>query len=704
MVRKPAPAGRKSENLSIEQALGRAQAHWEAGQTDQAQLFCQRVLAVWPGHPDALHLLGLMAHAYGDLALAIQNLRQACQSPRIPPRYLSNFAEMCRQGGLLDEAEQAARRAVALDPGMIDAWNNLGIILQEAGKLEESATCLERVTRLNPGWPQGANNLANTYTRMGVLDRAENMYRRAVALAPDYAEAYSNLSLVLKEQGRLDEARTAAQQALSLNPQQVDIYINLAGIERAANRTAEAVRRLDQGLAFAPLHPALLVTRAKILNDEMDFAGGLDHARKVLAAAPTHPGALAEMGRALQGLNRFDDALACFAKAEALPGPDGFEAGRYKAVLLAELGRNAEALAVYDALLAKAPHQAALWFNRTELKTFSPDDPDIEAMRAVLNSPATQSLHNRQMMHFALAKAGLDAGMDDQAFRHLAQGNRLVRDTIRFDAEATRSWMELFPQVFTAEAVNRSVRGGQPSPRPVFVVGMMRSGTTLVEQILAAHPQIDGLGERLEIQRLVDRIDTYPQGVTALSDEDKAALGGLYLEQTKPFLSEQARYSIDKMPSNFLHIGLIRQILPEARIIHCRRDPVDTCLSCYTKLFSSHHPFAYDLEELGRFYLCYLRLMDHWRAILPAGHFIEVDYEAVVADLEGQARRLTSFLDLPWDEACLRFHLNKGAVRTASAAQVRKPIFASSAGRWRRYEAYLEPLLRVLKDEADVRR
>lgn len=704
MARKPASVSPKPENLSIEQALQRAYAHWEAGQTDQAQLLCQRVLAVWPGQPDALHLLGLIAHAYGDLALAIQNLRQACQSPRIPARYLSNFAEMCRQGGLLAEAEQAARRAVALNPDLVDAWNNLGIILQEAGKLDESATCLERVTRLNPAGAQGTNNLANTYTRMGLLDRAENMYRRTLELEPGYAEAYSNLSLVLKELGRLDEARRAAQQALSLNPQQVDTYINLAGIERAAGHPAEALRRLDQGLAFAPLNAGLLITRAKILNDEMWFEDGLENARKVLASIPAHPGALNEMGRALQGLNRFDDAFGCFTRAEAFPGSDGFEAGRYQGVLLAELGRNTEALAVYDRLLDKAPYQAALWFNRAELKKFSPDDPDIEAMTAVLNSPATQSIQSRQMMHFALAKACLDAGMDGQAFQHLDLGNRLVRGTVLFDAAATRSWMEQFPQVFTANDVNRSVRGGQQSQRPVFVVGMMRSGTTLVEQILAAHPLVDGLGERPEIQRLVDQIGNYPQGVAHLSDEDKAALGARYLEQTKPLLSGLARYSIDKMPENFLHIGLIRQILPNARIIHCRRDPVDTCLSCYTKFFTSNHPFAYDLEDLGNFYLFYSKLMEHWRAILPPSHFIEVDYEAVVADLEGQARRLTSFLDLPWDESCLRFHQNKGAVRTASAAQVRKPIYGSSAGRWRRYEAYLEPLLRVLHGEDGVRR
>ncbi len=697
MARKPTSP--QSEDITIEQALQRAHAHWEAGQVDQAQLFCQRVLAVWPGQPDALHLLGLIAHAYGDLALAIQHLRQACQVPRIPPQYLSNFAEMCRQAGLLEEAEQAARRAVSQAPAMAAGWNNLGIILQESGKLDESALCLERTIELTPGWPQALNNLANTYSRMGWLDRAGKTYLQALDLDPAYAEAYSNLSRVLKEQGRLDDARKAASQSLSLNPQHIDVYINMAGIEKAAGRTAEALGRLEQGLAFAPQHPGLLTTKAKILNEEQYFQDAMESARKALASARSHPAALNEMGRALQGLNRFEEALSCFGKAEEIRGPDGLEAKRNKAVLLAELGRNSDALALYDSLLAASPQQAALWFNRAELKTFSPGDPDINAMEAALNSPATQALKDRQMMHFALAKSYLDAKQDDLAFKHLHLGNQLVRQTVFFDADATQSWMEQFPQVFTADAVNRVINGQPTSDRPVFVVGMMRSGTTLIEQILAAHPQVIGLGERPDIQRLADRIGVYPAEMSRLSDQDLAAFGAQYLEQTLPFLAgtqEHIRYAVDKMPANFLHIGLIRQILPNARIIHCRRNAVDTCLSCYTKLFSSLQPFAYSLEDLGRFYLSYAKLMEYWRSILPADLFIEVDYEALVSDLDGQARRLINFLDLPWDESCLSFHRNKGAVRTASAAQVRQPIYSSSAGRWRRYEPYLEPLLKIL--------
>ncbi|MGZ5884039.1 MAG: tetratricopeptide repeat protein, partial [Burkholderiaceae bacterium] len=278
-----APAAKQ---LSIPEALTLAYAHWDAGQADQAELLCQRVLAAWPGQADALHLMGIMAHAYGNLDLAVAQLRQACLAPRAPALYFSNLAEMCRQKGLLEEAEQAAQRAVALQPDLVGAWNNLGIILQESGKLDASLNCLERVVALQPEWADAHNNLGNTYKRLGRLERAQWHYQQALTLNPAYAEAHSNLAFLLSAQGEFDRAAAAARQAIEFNPQLVDAYLNLAEVEASRFGHVEALRWLDALLSFAPQHAGGLVARAHILKKMEHTEEALACVRQALALAP----------------------------------------------------------------------------------------------------------------------------------------------------------------------------------------------------------------------------------------------------------------------------------------------------------------------------------------------------------------------------------------------------------------------------------
>ena len=241
----------------------------------------------------------------------------------------------------------------------------------------------------------------------------------------------------------------------------------------------------------------------------------------------------------------------------------------------------------------------------------------------------------------------------------------------------------------------RASQDADPSELPVFVIGMPRSGTTLVEQILASHSQVHGAGELSTLRLLVEGGGAYPDACASASGDDLARLGQAYMARVAPLAQGKQRL-VDKMPANFLYAGLIPLVLPGARIIHCRRDPVDTCLSCYTKLFSGEQRFTYDQTELGEFYRGYAKLMAHWRLVLPPERFIEVDYEAVVDDLEGEAKRLVSFLGLPWEDACLRFHDSRRVVRTASVNQVRQPIYTTSKGRWQKYADHLGPLLAAL--------
>jgi tetratricopeptide (TPR) repeat protein len=687
------------ETLSIPEALDRAHAHWNAGQADQAELFCQRVLASWPGQADALHLLGLMAHAYSNLDLAISHLRQACMAPRAPAIYSSNLAEMYRQKGLLAEGEEAARRAVSMDPALVSGWNNLGIVLQEAGKFEESLACLERVIALQPDWPEAHNNLANTSRRLGRMDRAERHYRQALALNPSYAEAHSNLAFLLSSQGCYDEAAAVAQRAIELSPRLVDAYLNLAEVEISRHRHDAALRALDMLQAFAPQHPAALVARAKALKQIERLDEALAFARQAVALAPHSAEAHNTLAMVFQALGQTDEALDQFEQAAQLPGAVAEEALVGRATLLMEAGRRDEALAAFDRALEAFPGSVQALVSRADARTFKAGDPDIAALEAYLAEGERRSLPDRISAHFALGKAYLDIQDAARAFHHFDAGNRQKRASFTYDSVATTQWMARIADTFTPELLARLQGTGEASELPVFIVGMPRSGTTLIEQIVSSHPQVTGAGELSALRLVVEGSGLFPDWVPGMTGEDATQrllpLGRDYLSRIAPLVQGRTRL-VDKMPGNFLYAGLIPLILPGARIIHARRDPVDTCLSCYTKLFGGEQQFTYNQTELGEFYRDYERLMAHWAQVLPAQQFIEVDYEAVVDDLEGEARRLIDFLGLPWDDACVKFHENQRVVRTASVNQVRQPIYKTSKGRWQAYADHLGPLLAAL--------
>jgi len=689
------PTSFEGPQLTMSEAVTLAYTHWNSGQAPQAEQLCLRILAKWPQQPDALHLLGLIAHTFGRLDLAVTYMRQACQVPGAPATYFSNLAEMCRQKGLLVEAEQAGRQAVALDPALVDAWSNLGIILQESGKLDASLECLERVVTLCPDAAKAHNNLANTYRRLDRQERAEWHYKHALTLDPGYAEAHSNLSFLLSSQGLFDAAVDAGRRAIELSPRLTDAYLNIAEAETQRLQLGEALRWLNALHAFAPHHVGGLTARATVLRKAERLDEALLCARQALALAPDDASVHNVMGNVLQALGLHDEALGHFDRAAALPGSVAEEALLARAALFLESGRKDEALVAFEQVVTAFPGSIRAMVGRAESKTFKTDDPDIAAMEAGLLRAEGQLLSDKLATHFALGKAYLDTKDSARAFQHLDAGNRLKRATFAFDSRTTQQWMQRIAEVFTDELHAARQGMGVASSLPVFIVGMPRSGTTLVEQILASHPQVQGAGELSSLRLAVESMGVFPQSMETCSPEALAQIGREYLERIEPLVKGRDRL-VDKMPANFLYAGLIPLILPGARIIHCRRDPVDTCLSCYSKQFGGEQLFTYNQTELGQFHRDYQDLMAHWRELLPAECFIEVDYESVVDDLEGQAKRLIDFIDLPWDDACLDFHKTQRVVRTASVNQVRQPIYKTSKGRWRAHAEQLGPLLAAL--------
>jgi hypothetical protein len=349
-------------------------------------------------------------------------------------------------------------------------------------------------------------------------------------------------------------------------------------------------------------------------------------------------------------------------------------------------------------VLELAPGSAITFRVLGEAKRFSAADPHLAAMEKLARDMASLSPDEQIDLHFALAKAYDDLGDHDGSFRHLLQGNGLKRRQFTYDHAAIHDLLGRIQKVFTPELMRDKHSVCDPSPVPVFIIGMPRSGTTLIEQILASHPKVFGAGELVNLANAVERICQpvpFPEAISSMKRQELCEVGTSYVAEIRQLASKAERVT-DKLPGNFRYAGLINLVLPNARIIHARRDPLDTCFSCFSTLFAGPIVYSYDLTELGRYYRAYDMLMQHWRRVLPPGVMLEVQYEHLTADLEGEASRIVGHCGLDWNDACLSFHKTERPVRTASAVQVRQPIYRSSIGRARHYVHQLRPLIKAL--------
>jgi hypothetical protein len=448
---------------------------------------------------------------------------------------------------------------------------------------------------------------------------------------------------------------------------------------------------------LSPGHADLHNNLGVALAEQGRIAEATVHYERALVLSPGYAAAHGNLGTALGEQGRTREAAAHLARAIEID-PRQADAHNSLGNLCKDEGRFDDAMAHYARAIAIRPDHGEAYLNRSEIKRFQPGDAELAALEALARRDDL-SVNKALHIHFALAKALEDTGDYACSFAHLRTGNALKRGQIRYDETRALRMLRRIAAAFDGSLLDRFLGAGDPSQVPVFVLGMPRSGSTLVEQILASHPQVHGAGELSDFEAAASSIFNtgagYPECVSALDGVTPRRLGQAYLAGL-PALDKGKVRIVDKLPGNFLNIGLIRLFLPNARIVHTRRRPVDTCLSCYSKLFTSGHRYTYDLAELGRFYRGYSELMAHWRSALPPGAMLEVTYEDVVGDLEGQARRLIDYCGLAWDDRCLRFHETRRPVRTASAIQVRQPLFQSSLERWRKYESEIAPLLEEL--------
>jgi tetratricopeptide (TPR) repeat protein len=446
-----------------------------------------------------------------------------------------------------------------------------------------------------------------------------------------------------------------------------------------------------------PSHFRTLYHLAGIAVGNGHFEEAVRFLRKALNQEPKSASAHAMLAHALQNLERHDEAMERARRAIALD-PALADAYATLARELADLGRYDEAVRASARALELAPTHPSYYYQWGYITRWSAGDPRLATLEALAEKSASLPIEEQCHLHFALGKAYADCGDVERALRQQIRGGALKRQTLLYDEAATLRQLGELTRVFDGEWIGRHRGVGDPSSLPVFILGMPRSGTTLVEQILASHPKVAALGERRILNEALAQIRGSPEDVPSpWSAKELQRLGALYLEGARAGASAAAGRISDKVTSNFRFVGLIHGALPNARIIHTRRDPVDTCLSIFSLLFSGpQQPFSYDLGELGRYYRAYERVMAHWHEVLPPGVMIDVQYEEVVNDLERQARRIVAHCGLEWNDACLEFHKTDRAVRTASHAQVRQPIYRSSIGRPRPPREILQPLLEEL--------
>jgi tetratricopeptide (TPR) repeat protein len=738
--RADAASSRCANNTESAQAFDRGFAHHRAGRLVEAETCYREVLANEPGHLRALHLLGLLCHHAGRHDMAAEMLHRAISRDSSNARLFSDLGAVLKQQGRLDEAIASLRQAVAIRPDLAEAHGNLAAVLREQGKTDDAIAACHAALRISPGHAGVHVNLGVLLCDQGKFGEAAAAFARALAINPGSTAAYFNLGHALREQGKRAEAVAAYRQVIALTPHSAEAYSCLGALLHQEGRLDEAVASCQAAIRLKPDFAEAHYNLGIAFGAQEKF----DHAtavyRKAVEIRPDYAEAHSALGTALRACGKLDDAIAAYRRAITLK-PDFAEAHCNLGRILHDQGKSQEAI---DALrrgvlidgssaeahnslglvlravgklsegraalveaIRLAPRSARYRRHLSEMIRFHNGDSHLTEMERLLGEADTLALGERTDLHFALGKAYDDLGRHAEAAQQWLQGNTLKRRQTAYDAGAVDEGFERIRNVFDQDWLELRDGVGHPSALPVFIIGMPRSGTTLAEQILASHPQVFGGGEMKYFAGAIGETESardtlYPDVASTMTGPDFADLGKRYLAESLRLAPPGVLHVTDKMPNNFLFAGMIHLSLPNAPIIHTVRDPVDTCLSCFSKLFTGGQNHTYDLAELGRYYRQYQLLMAHWKRVLPAGRILDVHYEELVEDVEGVARRIVAHCGLEWDPRCLSYQENDRPVRTASATQVRQPVYKSSVGRWRPYRTFLAPLLQELGIADDI--
>lgn len=564
--------------------------------------------------------------------------------------------------------------------------------LQRAGKLAEAEAAYTQLLREHPRHAGALHAWGQLKRQQGMYDEAIRSIDTAAGLDENNAGLFFSLGKCYLETNQLVAAELCFEKALALDTANTDASNNLALALLRSGKQGRAMEILRKGLELRPDDENLLSNLANIHLRNKAWAQAAEIFRRVLATNPRSAAATFGLIASMIELHQAEEALVWLEGAD-LNASFLAERAYWRGLLLDILGHSNEACAAFDQGLAACPGHVRLLFSRAQASKMTTDDHFRSELLALAPYRNKTEGRARAQLCYALAKAHLDTGDYAQAAAYYAEGGAALRQTIPEDETADDRFVSRIIERMD-EARLRALReqAGQTDKTPIFILGMPRSGTTLVEQIIASHSQVFAGGElpyltqALEF-RLTDGLDS-PELSQQLFGAGYDYLGDL---RRLPQAGEYRRIT-DKMPGNFMYLGLIAAMFPAATIVHCRRDPVDTCISCYTTLFAEGQAWSFDLAATGRMFRRYWRLMEHWRKVVP-GRFVEIRYEQLVENPERQTRMLLDACGLDWEDRCLDFHNTRRAVTTASVQQVRQPIYTSSIGRWRAWQLYIQPLL-----------
>ena len=597
-----------------------------------------------------------------------------------------------------DEANSRIDQAISLYPEWSRPHEVRGELLLAKGNLPDAAENFRQALKLDPKRQRSRMKLGQVLMILGRVEEARALKDEFLELSQDNQDI--DKAAALEKEEKFAEAEQIYRQILTRHPDNVSAMRLWALLGIRQKRFAEAEVLLQQAVQVAPGFSRAMDTLCSVQLEQEKFDDAIKSAKKLIKLEPRSAdghiwlaAANAAAGNHVGAVEIYDNAL------EIAPNHVGAMCGKGNACRT--IGDQDGAIAAYRSCIKANPLHIEAYWSLANLKTFRFENSEVDDMLALVGDERISS-EGQVQLNNALGLEFDGRKEYDRAFEFIDCGNRLRREKEYYDRVTTEEQTDLSLETFTPQFFDGNAGRGHPDPAPILIVGLPRSGSTLLEQILSSHSKVDGTHELFDFDNTIRshpnlsaRPARYPTSVANIGAYEFKLLGSEYIERSRRHRGDRPFFT-DKNPNNFVHVGLLHLILPNAKVINARRHPLDSCLGSYKQLFAQGQPFTYDLVELGEYYLQYQRLMDHWHEVLP-GKVLDVQYEEVVADLEGQVTRILEYCELDWEESCLRFHETSRSVRSASSEQVRQPIYKSAVHTWRNYEAHLGPLIETLE-------
>ena len=673
---------RYAESLTLWNLLGASAA--QLGKLDEAVIAFQKALAIRPDNAGAYSNMGNALKNQGKLKEALEAYKKALSiRPDYAEAYL-NMGNVLKEQEELQEAIGAYNKALAIKTDYADAYLNLGNALRDQGKLEEAIAAYNKVLSVKPDYAEAYNNKGLIFKEQEKLEEAINAYNNALSIKPDYVEVHYNIGNVFRDQEKLQEAIEAYGNALSIKPDYADAYLSLGNALTEQGKLDQAIEAYSKALSIKPDYADAYLNMSVTLKEQGKLDEAIVASHEALSIKPDYVEAYLNMGATLEDQEKLDEAIEAYNKAISIK-PDYADAHLNKGNVLKVQRTLDEAIEAYNKAISIKPDYADAHLNLSSIKKYAVNDEQFLQVQELYKSDGLSD-HKRCKLSFTLAKMYEDVGNLDQAFSHLFVGNALRKKLLKYSFKQDADLFNRLKETQPYFLINSlEIKESLIKPKPIFILGMPRSGTSLVEQIISSHSKVAGAGELKLVEHLGKKLPLNPKSI---SIEAISEFRQRYLSELSK-LSHGKHFVTDKMPHNFLFIPLICAAFPEAKIVHVQRNAAATCWSNYKQYFAVEGlGYCYDLKDVVSYYSLYSDLVEFWQAKY-SDRIYNLNYEKLTKDQESETRELINILGLDWDKACLSPHKNKRRVRTASNQQVRQKVYKGSSEAWRKYEPYL---------------